>query len=120
VYSHKINKFLKRNKTKQVPVVLVIQDRREKNNKKGAGCEKRPNVKGKCFIFLFFLMYLFIICKYTVAVFRHFFFSLWPSSLWPKDFSIMCKYTVAIFRHPRRGHQISLGMIVSHHVVAGI
>ena len=25
----------------------------------------------------------FIICKYTVAVFRHFSFSLWPCSLWP-------------------------------------
>jgi hypothetical protein len=27
---------------------------------------------------------------------------------------------VAVFRHPRRGHQISLWMVVSHHVVAGI
>jgi hypothetical protein len=33
---------------------------------------------------------------------------------------IICKYTVAVFRHPRRGHQISLWMVVSHHVVAGI
>jgi hypothetical protein len=33
---------------------------------------------------------------------------------------IICKYTVAVFRHSRRGHQISLGMVVSHHVVAGI
>jgi hypothetical protein len=33
---------------------------------------------------------------------------------------IICKYTVAVFRHPRRGHQISLQMVVSHHVVAGI
>jgi hypothetical protein len=32
---------------------------------------------------------------------------------------IICKYTVAVFRHPRRGHQISLRMVVSHHVVAG-
>ena len=31
---------------------------------------------------------------------------------------IMCKYTVGVFRHPRRGHQISLRMVVSHHVVA--
>jgi hypothetical protein len=30
------------------------------------------------------------------------------------------KYTVADFRHRRRGHQISLQMVVSHHVVAGI
>jgi hypothetical protein len=33
-------------------------------------------------------------------------------------FIIMCKYTV--FRRTRRGHQISLRMVVSHHVVAGI
>jgi hypothetical protein len=30
------------------------------------------------------------------------------------------KYTVAVFRHSRRGHQISLRVVVSHHVVAGI
>jgi hypothetical protein len=35
-------------------------------------------------------------------------------------FFIICKYTVAIFRHTRRGSQISLRMVVSHHVVAGI
>jgi glucan phosphoethanolaminetransferase (alkaline phosphatase superfamily) len=33
---------------------------------------------------------------------------------------IICKYTVAVFRHTRRGSQILLRMIVSHHVVAGI
>jgi hypothetical protein len=33
---------------------------------------------------------------------------------------IICKYTVAVFRHSRRGRQISLRMVVSHHVVAGI
>jgi hypothetical protein len=30
----------------------------------------------------------------------------------------VCEYTVAIFRHTRRGHQIPLQMVVSHHVVA--
>ena len=35
-------------------------------------------------------------------------------------FIIIHKYTVADFRHNRRGHQISLQMVVSHHVVAGI
>jgi hypothetical protein len=35
-------------------------------------------------------------------------------------FSIICKYTVAVFRHTRRGSQILLRMAVSHHVVAGI
>jgi hypothetical protein len=34
-------------------------------------------------------------------------------------FSI-CKYTLAVFRHSRRGCQITLQMVVSHHVVAGI
>jgi hypothetical protein len=33
---------------------------------------------------------------------------------------IICKYTVVVFRHTRRGRQISLRMVVSHHVVAGI
>jgi len=32
---------------------------------------------------------------------------------------IIYKYTVAVFRHTRRGHQIPLQMVVSHHVVAG-
>ena len=42
-------------------------------------------------------------------------------SLRPKDlFIIICKYTVAVFRRTRRGHQISLRVVVSHHVVAGI
>ena len=30
------------------------------------------------------------------------------------------EYTVAAFRHTRRGHQIPLQIVVSHHVVAGI
>ena len=29
------------------------------------------------------------------------------------------EHTVAVFRHTRRGHQIPLQMVVSHHVVAG-
>ena len=33
---------------------------------------------------------------------------------------IICKYTVAVFRHSRRGSHVSLWMVVSHHVVAGI
>jgi hypothetical protein len=35
-------------------------------------------------------------------------------------FIIICKYTVAVFRHTRREHQISLWVVVSYHVVAGI
>jgi len=33
---------------------------------------------------------------------------------------IIYEYTVAVFRHTRKGHQISLWKVVSHHVVAGI
>jgi hypothetical protein len=47
----------------------------------------------------------------NVAEFFFFFF---------KDLFIICKYTVVVFRHTRRGRQISLWMVVSHHVVAGI
>ncbi|EDL24166.1 mCG145387, partial [Mus musculus] len=35
-------------------------------------------------------------------------------------FIYFIKYTVAVFKHSRRGGQISLRMVVSHHVVAGI
>jgi hypothetical protein len=31
----------------------------------------------------------------------------------------VCEYTVALFRHTKGGRQISLQMVVSHHVVAG-
>jgi hypothetical protein len=43
-----------------------------------------------------------------------FFFFFFKSYL----FIIICKYTVAVFGHSRRGHQIPLEMVVSHHVVA--
>ena len=33
---------------------------------------------------------------------------------------LICKYTVAVVRHTKRGHQVPLQMVVSHHVVAGI
>jgi hypothetical protein len=43
-----------------------------------------------------------------------------PFSLSPKDlFIIIHKYTVAVFRRTRRGRQISLRVVVSHHVVVG-
>lgn len=32
---------------------------------------------------------------------------------------LLSKYTVAVFRFIRRGRQISLWMVVNHHVVAG-
>jgi hypothetical protein len=39
--------------------------------------------------------------------------------LFKELFIIICKYTLAVFRHTRRGHQISLWMVVSHHVLLG-
>jgi hypothetical protein len=36
-----------------------------------------------------------------------------------KDLFYLYEYTVALFRHTRRGHQIPLQVVVSHHVVAG-
>jgi len=36
--------------------------------------------------------------------------------IFKKDLFIMYKYTVAVFRHTRRRHQISLQMVVSHHM----
>jgi len=37
-----------------------------------------------------------------------------------KKIYLLYEYTVAISRHTRRGHQVSLQMVVSHRVVAGI
>jgi hypothetical protein len=51
----------------------------------------------------------------TVFFFLIFFFFFLKIHLF-----IICKYTVAVLRHSRRGRQISLQMVVSHHVVAGI
>jgi hypothetical protein len=48
------------------------------------------------FLFFFFFIYLFIYLF------------------------IYYKYTVAVFRHSGRGRQISLRVVLSHHVVAGI
>jgi hypothetical protein len=52
-------------------------------------------------------------CKRSNTFFSFFFF---------KDlfYFIICEYVVAVLSHSRRGRQILLGMVVSHHVVAGI
>ena len=43
-----------------------------------------------------------------------------PCSLMPEDIFIsIIKYIVAVFRHTRSGHQILLGMVVSHHLLLG-
>ena len=52
--------------------------------------------------------------KIKINLFSFFFLDLFIYS-----FIIICK-TVAVFRHSRRGRQILLQMVVSHHVVAGI
>lgn len=45
-------------------------------------------------------------------------YSLAPPFFKKKLFYIY-KYTAALFRNARRGHQIPLQMVVSHHMVAG-
>jgi hypothetical protein len=47
--------------------------------------------------------------RFTYLYFTSFFFYLFN----------VYEYTVSIFMHTRRGRQISLQMVVSHHVVAG-
>ena len=43
--------------------------------------------------------------------------SPWVPPFFKKDLFIsICKYTVAVFRYTRREHQISLWMVVSHHM----
>jgi hypothetical protein len=56
---------------------------------------------------LFCIVFVFVFCFLVFWVFF-------------KDLFIICKYTVAVFRHTRRGSQFLLQMVVSHHVVAGI
>jgi hypothetical protein len=99
-----------------------------------------------CSDLFFSFFYLFYVCEYTVAVQMvvslHVVVGNWilgllltqvgpahsdqlcslsPCSLHPKDlFIIIHKYTVAVFWHTRRGSQISLQKVVSHHVVTGI
>jgi hypothetical protein len=54
-------------------------------------------------------------------IFIYFYFFKTLIGFFKKDlFIIVHKFTVADFRHTRRGHQISLWVVVSHHVVAGI
>jgi hypothetical protein len=53
-------------------------------------------------------------CRLSVVLHKHFFLLFLKIYLF-----IICKYIVAVLRHSRRGHQISLWMVVSHHVVAG-
>jgi hypothetical protein len=55
-------------------------------------------------------MFCSLIRAIPAELFFFFFFNLF----------IICKYTIAVFRHSRRGSQVSLRMVVSHHVVAGI
>ena len=61
----------------------------------------------------------FITTKPTRDIFtRHIY---WLQTFFLKIYLfIIHKYTVTVFRHPRRGHQISLQVVVTYHVVAGI
>ena len=57
-----------------------------------------------------------------IFLYLFFFYWLFIYSFIYKDLLIIIiwNHTVAVFRHTRRGHQISLQMVVRHHVVAGI
>jgi hypothetical protein len=58
---------------------------------------------------IFFLSFFFLLTLALIA----------PASS-PKIYLLIIrKCTVAVFRHTGRGHQISLQMVVSHHMVAG-
>jgi hypothetical protein len=72
-------------------------------NQEGHRESKYPRVSEKMFRFYILTVKLFL--------FRLFFL---------KDLFIIYKYTIAIFRHSRKGSQILLQMVVSHHKVAGI
>ena len=100
------------------------------NLKKWKACTKTKTNKRT---FFKRCIYLFYVYEYSAAVqmvvshhvvaenLTQDFCWLQPCSLQSKDlFIIICKYTVAVFRHSRRGHLISLQMVVSHHVVGGI
>jgi hypothetical protein len=58
------------------------------------------------------LIFFFFIRSFYFSDFLFFFFKIY--------LFIIYKYTVAVLRYSRRGHRISLRMVVSHHVVAGI
>jgi hypothetical protein len=58
---------------------------------------------------------LFLIHYFVYIMRRGFFFVFLKIYLY-----IICEYPVAVFRCTRRGRQISLQMVMSHHVVAGI
>jgi hypothetical protein len=64
-------------------------------------------------------------CTYMAHIYTlyyiHTYYRQSTHTLFFKDlFIIVSKHTVAVFRCTRRGHQISLQMVVSHPVVAGI
>jgi hypothetical protein len=93
--------------------------------------QSQPSLPSALLFCFVFNIYLFHVYEYIVAVQMVVSHHVIAGSetllallhlhwLWPKDLFVICKYTVAVFRHSRRGHQISLRMVVSHHVVAGI
>jgi hypothetical protein len=64
------------------------------------------------------------VCVRSLCVYMqeclHLYIEIFPQSLLHFLKKIIYIYiTIAVFRHTRRGHQIPLQMVVSHHVVAG-
>ena len=65
------------------------------------------------------------VCHHAISYsFYHFYHQdirSWVSVSFFKVYLLLVdKYTVAVFRHTKRGCQISLRMVVSYHMVAGI
>jgi hypothetical protein len=80
----------------------------------------RAEHKGRFRIHLLWTRYLKVHIHCRRTPWASFFFFMSKSFFLKIYLFIICKYTVAVFRHSRRGHQILLQMVVSHHVVPGI
>jgi hypothetical protein len=105
-----------------------IWRQRNRQAREGAKIECSSFFKKKIIYLFIYLFIYFYVYECTVAVLmvvsHHVGIKVSRSGpshpLQPRNLFIISKYTVADFRHTRRGHQISLQMVVSHHVVAGI
>jgi hypothetical protein len=70
-------------------------------------------------LFLFFLLSFFVLFCFLFLLF--FFLKIGFSFSFLRFIYLfyVYEYAIALFRHTRRGHQIPLQMVVSHHVIAG-
>jgi hypothetical protein len=78
-----------------------------------AGLARNNNNNNNNNYYYYYYYYYYFFFFFFFFLFFFFFFFL-------KIFIYYYKYTVADFKHTIRGCQISLWVVVSHHVVAGI